>query len=259
MGTYSLRDVPAELFEDYTAFRVRSSCIEPVGRPAVPDPDDLLHVDRQKRALLLNTEQFVKGLPANDVLLYGGRGTGKSSLVRSLLKPFADKGLRLVQVYKEEIPSLHDLYTALRNRPQYFVLFFDDLSFSPDEDAFRLLKSLLDGDVEERPPNVLVCATSNRRYLMPDSETGEKFPEERREEMISLVERFGIRLAFYPFGKEEYLAIVEHLCLKRGLDVDGETLRRLALLWAKERGSYSGRTAVQFVRDLEGRLSLGAL
>jgi len=145
-------------FQKYMAFRLRGGKIEPVHRPSIPDPEDLLGVDSQKETLLRNTAQFVKGFPANDVLLWGDRGTGKSSLVRSLLKPFAKEGLRIVQLHKWEIPSLSDLYQVLRGKPKKFILFFDDLSFEPSEEAFKLLKSLLDGDIEERPPNVLVYA-----------------------------------------------------------------------------------------------------
>ncbi|RUM29249.1 MAG: ATP-binding protein, partial [Aquifex sp.] len=244
---------------EHLAFRVRSSNIEPIRHPSISDPEDLRNVDRQKEILFRNTEQFVMGFPANDVLLWGERGTGKSSLVRSLLHTFGSRGLRLIQVYKWDIPSLTDLYDILRDREERFILFFDDLSFEPNEDTFRLLKSILDGDLEERPENVLVYATSNRRHLIPDVEREEKFPSESLQERISLIDRFGIRLGFFAFDKERYLDIVRHYVRKRGLSVNGEELEREALRWATERGSFSGRTAYQFVKDLEGRIRLSSL
>ncbi len=254
-GSLKPEDYGDEFFERALAFRFWRSSIEPVEHPSIPDPEDILGVDRQKETLFRNTGQFVEGYPANDVLLWGDRGTGKSSLVRSLLKVFGEKGLRIIQLPKWEIPSLSELYGVLRNKPQKFILFFDDLSFEPGEESFRLLKSMLDGDLEERPANVLVYATSNRRHLIPDVETGEKFPQESFQERISLIERFGIRLAFYPFDRETYLRIVRHYAQKRGLNVPQEDLEREAIRWAGERGSFSGRTALQFVKDLEGRIN----
>jgi len=245
-------------FQRYIAFRFRAGDLEPVQHPSVPDPDDILGVDSQKEILFRNTAQFVKCLPANDALLWGDRGTGKSSLVKSLLKPFSEEGLRIVQIHKWEIPSLSDLYLILRGRRQRFILFFDDLSFEPREESFKLLKSLLDGDIEERPPNVIVYATSNRRHLVPEENSDEKFPSDSLHERVSLIDRFGIRLAFYPFDKETYLRIVEHYVRKRGIEFPPDKLKEEALRWATERGNFSGRTAYQFVKDLEGRISLSS-
>ncbi len=247
-----------DFFSKYLAFRFRRGEIEPIPHPSVPDPEDILGVDSQKEILFRNTAQFVKGLPANDVLLWGDRGTGKSSLVRSLLKPFAEEGLRIIQLHKWEIPSLSDLYKVLRGKLQRFILFFDDLSFEPSEEVFKLLKSLLDGDIEERPSNVLVYATSNRRHMVSEREEEGKFPTDSFHEKISLIERFGIRLAFYPFDKDTYLRIVEHYAENRELNISKEKLREEALRWATERGNFSGRTAYQFIKDLEGRLSLSS-
>ncbi len=249
-------DYPDGFFKEHLAFRLRGDRIEAVKHPSVPDPDKLLHVDRQKETIFRNTAQFVKGLPANDVLLWGDRGTGKSSLVKSLLKVFSSDGLRIVQVYKWEIVSLTDLYEVLRGRRERFILFFDDLSFEPGEEDFKVLKSMLEGDIEERPDNVLVYATSNRRHLVPEVEREEKFPSESLQERVSLIDRFGIRLAFFSFDKETYLEIVRSYVRDRGLEVSEEELVREALRWATERGSFSGRTANQFVRDLEGRLKV---
>lgn len=245
-----------EAFEAYIAFRFRDGVLQPIKRPHMPDFHSLLHIDYQKEVLLQNTLQFVKGMPANDVLLWGARGTGKSSLVKSVLGLLASEGLRLVQVYKMEIPHLSDLYELFRNRREKFILFFDDLFFDPKDEMLRVLKSLMEGDLEERPDNVLVYATSNRRHLVSETEEEEKFPEEGYQERISLVERFGIRLGFFPFGKEQYLSIVKSMVSKRNIKIEGQRLEDLALEWALSRG-FSGRSASQFVKDLEGRLSLG--
>ena len=257
-GSLQPEEYGDEFFENHLAFRLRFSRLEPVRRPSIPDPDLLRYVDEQKEILFRNTEQFVKGYPANDVLLWGERGTGKSSLVKSLLGVFGSEGLRIVQIYKGEIPSLAELYEVLGGRKQKFILFFDDLSFEPGEDSFKLLKSMLEGDIEERPENVLVYATSNRRHLIPDVELNEKFPSESLQERVSLIDRFGIRLGFFAFDKEKYLDIVRSYAFRRGIDISEEELEREALRWATERGSFSGRTAHQFIRDLSGRLNLSS-
>ncbi len=240
-----------DFFSRNLAFRLKGNTIEAVKHPHIPDPSGLINIERQKDILLRNTEQFVKGLPANDILLWGSRGTGKSSLVKSTLKLFGEAGLRIIQLHKGNIPSLSYLYGALRNKPFRFILFFDDLSFEPHEEAFKLLKSLLEGDIEERPENILVYATSNRRHLIPDSGDEEKFPTDSLQERVSLVERFGIRLGFFPFSQEEYLNVLRNL-----LGKDLEKYREEALIWATERGSFSGRVAHQFYRDLIGRKGL---
>ncbi len=240
---------------EYLAYRFKEGKLIPVKHPHIPDFSSLLHIERQKEAIRKNTLQFVKALPANDALLWGDRGTGKSSLVKSMLGLFASEGLRLVQVYKMDISHLSELYDLLRERKERFILFFDDLSFEPVDEGARILKSLMDGDVEERPSNVLVYATSNRRHLMPEREYQEKFPEESYWERVSLVERFGIRLGFFAFGKEQYLDIVKHLASQKGINVKEEELQRLALDWALHSG-FSGRSASYFIKDLEGTLGL---
>jgi len=251
----NVKDYPEGFFKEYLAFRLKVNKLEPVKHPHVPDINSLFGVERQKEVILRNTEQFVKGLPANDVLLWGARGTGKSSLVKSLLGVFAKEGLRIVQVTKHEIPELAELYEILRDKEEKFILFFDDLTFEPHEDAFRLLKSLLEGDVEERPHNVLVYATTNRRHLSPDVEEGDKFPEEAIHEKFSLVERFGIRLQFPPITQDLYLQIVENYLKKFGIQMN-EEVKREALRWATERSSFSGRVAFQFAKDYAGRVKL---
>ena len=248
--------------KNFLAFRLKGDSLEPVAHPSVPDPDSLLFVDRQKEILFRNTAQFVRGFPANDVLLWGDRGTGKSSLVRSLLKPFGKEGLRIVQVYRWDIPSLTDLYEVLRRSDLRFILFFDDLSFEPSETDFKVLKSLLDGDIEERPENVLVYATSNRKNLMPSRwEEEDKFPQETLQERTSLAERFGIRLGFFAFTPDQYLEIVRNYLEKRGVleEIRWEEVKKEAFSWARERGSFSGRVALQFAKDFEGRFRLERL
>ncbi len=250
-------EYPPQFFKNHLSFRLKNNRIEAVKHPHIPDINAFLFVDRQKEVLLRNTQQFVEGYPANDVLLWGARGTGKSSLVKALLGVFGDRGLRIVQLYKDEIPELADLYEVLRGKEEKFILFFDDLSFEPHEDSFKLLKSLLEGDIEERPPNVLVYATTNRRNLIPEVEEEEKFPEESVQERVSLVERFGIRLQFLPFSQQNYLEIVKKYLDTFGVEFN-EEIRREALRWAIERGSFSGRVAFQFVKDLLGRLRIKA-
>lgn len=240
---------------DCIAYRFKDGELLPIKHPHLPDFESLLHIQRQKEVLERNTLQFVKGMPANDALLWGDRGTGKSSLVKSMLTLFAKDGLRLIQVYKMDILHLSDLYSLLRERKEKFILFFDDLSFEPGDENIRILKSLMDGDIEERPQNVLVYATSNRRHLTQERSEEEKFPEESYWERVSLVERFGIRLGFFAFGKEQYLSIVKHMALQRSLKIEEEELQKLALDWALQNG-FSGRSANNFIKDLEGRLRL---
>ncbi|GAB6065184.1 ATP-binding protein [Aquifex pyrophilus] len=250
----SVENYTEEFFDKYYAFRIKGR-LEPVRYPHIPQLDKFVGIERQKSILLRNTEQFVKGFPANDVLLWGARGTGKSSLVKALLGIFASEGLRLIQITKSEIPEIAHLYELLRGRKKRFILFFDDLSFEPEEESFKLLKSLMEGDIEERPPNVLVYATSNRRNLIPEKGEEEKFPEESLQERISLVERFGIRLQFPPMDKRLYLKAVSLYLRDYNISLN-EEIERSALMWATERGSFSGRVAYQFVKDYVGRLRL---
>ncbi|MEZ0361835.1 MAG: ATP-binding protein [Hydrogenobacter sp.] len=243
-------------FENALAFRFKDGKLQPILQPHIPDFETLLHIDKQKEELRKNTLKLVKGLPAHDALLWGDRGTGKSSLVKSMLGLFGKDGLRMVQIYQMDIIHISDLYELLRGTQKKFILFFDDLSFEHHDEQVNILKSLLDGDVEERPPNVVVYVTSNRRNLMEESEREEKFPEEGRIQVVSLVERFGIRLGFFSFGKREYLDIVKNYVKIKGLSINEEELTQRALKWASQRQGFSGRTAYQFVRDLEGELML---
>ena len=228
--------------------------------------DDLQNIDRQRGELQRNTLQFLKKLPANNALLWGSRGTGKSSLVKALVNEYKDDGLRVLEVDKNDLIDLPDVVEGIQDRPERFLLFCDDLSFESDDSSYKALKAILDGSVHAPPENVLIYATSNRRHLLPEymSENldahhvnGEIHHSEAVEEKISLSERFGLWLSFYPFKQEEYLQIVSHWL--KSFDVpapDGEAARAAALQWALARGSRSGRSAYQFARDWAGRQGL---
>ena len=250
------------------AFRYRkrggSGRIEPVRHIAPIRLDALVEVELQKQRLLRNTEQFVAGLGANNVLLTGARGTGKSSLIKACLNQFAPKGLRLIEVDKTDLVDLPDIVDLVAERPERFIVFCDDLSFDEGEPGYKALKSILDGSVAQASDNVLVYATSNRRHLLPEYmkenlsyqhlENGEVHPGEVIEEKVSLSERFGLWISFYPFSQDEYLAIVAQWL--RGLGVDAAAIaaaRPESLVWALERGSRSGRVAFQFAKDYAGR------
>lgn len=218
----------------------------------------LAAVDKQMAQLVRNTEQFLASRPANNVLLTGARGTGKSSLIKALLHEYAEHGLRLIEVDKYDLATLPALLTVLAQRPEKFIVFCDDLSFEDGEDGYKTLKTALDGSLSRRTDNVLVYATSNRRHLMPEfmqdnvGKGGEIHPKEAIEEKVSLSDRFGLWLSFYPFDQNEYLAAVANWLADFGLDLD-DTARHAALNWAQMRGSRSGRTAYQFACDWAGR------
>jgi len=257
-----------ELFCNFIAFRWRrqgdEGYLEGVAHPDLPDLADLLGIDPILLRLRRNTRQFLQGLPANNVLLWGERGGGKSSAVKGLLREFGDKGLRLVEVGKEDLFQLPAIAACLRGRPGRFILFCDDLSFDEGEADYRALKALLEGGIEARPENLLVYATSNRRHLLPERLTensgeAEIHPEEGVAEKLSLSDRFGITLGFYPMDQQTYLAVARHLCTRRQLPVSAPELDTEALHWALARGARSGRVARQFVDDLSGRLALRRL
>ena len=250
------------------AFRYRkrggSGRLEPVRHVATIRLDRLCEVEPQKERLVRNTRQFVQGHAANNVLLTGARGTGKSSLIKACLNEFAPQGLRLIEVDKSELVDLPDIVDLVAERPERFVVFCDDLSFDEGEPGYKALKSILDGSVAQSTENVLIYATSNRRHLLPEymkenlsyqhTEDGEVHPGEVIEEKISLSERFGLWVSFYPFTQAEYLTIVAEWL--RGFGVDEAAIaaaRQEALVWALERGSRSGRVAYQFARDYAGR------
>lgn len=250
------------------AFRYRkrggSGLLEPVRHVATIRLADLKEIEPQKERLVRNTEQFVAGRSANNVLLTGARGTGKSSLIKAALNEFAPRGLRLVEVDKADLVDLPDLVDLVAGRPERFIVFCDDLSFDEGEPGYKALKSILDGSVAQASDNLLIYATSNRRHLLPEymkenlsythTEDGEVHPGEVVEEKISLSERFGLWVSFYPFTQAEYLAIVAQWL--RSFDVPEAAIaaaRQESLVWALERGSRSGRVAYQFARDYAGR------
>jgi len=226
--------------------------------------DDLLCMDRQKAEVVRNTRQFVEARPANNVLLWGSRGTGKSSLIKAVFNAFADEGLRLIEVDKTDLLHLPQLLNLLYGRPERFLLYCDDLSFETGDASYKALKAVLEGTIAAPPENVLIYATSNRRHLMPELMAenlearpvdGEIHQGEAVEEKISLSERFGLWLSFYPFGQDEYLSIVDHWLKQLGVDgIADEDTRIAALRWATQRGSRSGRVARQFALDRAGRL-----
>jgi len=227
--------------------------------------EDLQHVDAQKRAIEQNTKQFVLRRPANNVLLTGARGTGKSSLIKACLNGFASEGLRLIEVDKADLADLPDIVDLVAGRPERFVIFCDDLSFEEGEAGYKALKVALDGSIAAASDNVLIYATSNRRHLMPEKmsdnagythgDDGDLHPGETVEEKISLSERFGLWLSFYPFRQDDYLGIVAHWLASFGCTPEEiESARMEALQWALQRGSRSGRVAWQFAKDYAGRL-----
>ena len=247
-------------------YRKRSSghgVLEPVRHIGSMSLDDLKEIDQQKEKIQRNTLQFLQGLPANNVLLTGARGTGKSSLVKACLNSYASQGLRLIEVDKQDMVDLPDIIDVVASRPEKFMVFCDDLSFDEGEPGYKALKSILDGTVAAASPNVLIYATSNRRHLLPEymkdnlsythTEDGEVHPGEVIEEKISLSERFGLWVSFYPFTQDEYLTIVTQWLSALGVSPAlFEAARPQALVWALERGSRSGRVAHQFARDYAG-------
>ncbi|MCK9515121.1 MAG: ATP-binding protein [Ottowia sp.] len=248
-------------------YRKRASghgALEAVRHMARMTLDDLREIDAQKARVVRNTRQFIAGRGANNVLLTGARGTGKSSLIKACLNHFCAQGLRLIEVDKSDLVDLPDIVDIVSERPEKFIVYCDDLSFEEGERGYKALKSILDGSVAASTPNVLVYATSNRRHLLPEymhenlsyrhSDDGELHPGEVVEEKISLSERFGLWVSFHPFDQEEYLSIVHKWLMALGASTEqADGARSEALLWALERGSRSGRVAWQFARDYVGR------
>jgi len=248
-------------------YRKRSSghgTLEPVRHVAQLGLQDLKEIDQQKEKIQRNTEQFVNGLPANNVLLTGARGTGKSSLIKACLNNYASRGLRLIEVDKDDLVDLPDIVEVVAARAEKFIVYCDDLSFEDAEPGYKALKSILDGSVAASTANVLIYATSNRRHLLPEymkenlsythTDDGEVHPGEGVEEKISLSERFGLWVSFYPFSQDEYLAITAQWLSSFGVNAAAiDAAKPEALVWALERGSRSGRVAYQFARDYAGK------
>jgi predicted AAA+ superfamily ATPase len=237
---------------------------------AVSDPHkiqlaDVCNVDAQKAEIVRNTAQFVKSFPANNVLLTGARGTGKSTLVKALLSEFAKDGLRIIEVDKQDLVALPEIVSLLKDRSERFIVFCDDLSFEASDPGYKALKVVLDGSISATSENVLVYATSNRKHLMPEfmaenletQYVGEEIrPGETSEEKVSLSERFGLWLSFYGFDQDEYLRVAEHWLKQLGIQEFNEETRRAALMFSLTRGARSGRVAYQFARDYAGRAAL---
>lgn len=243
--------------------------LEPVRHVGAMQLADLQNIDTQKEKIVANTAHFVAGRTANNVLLTGARGTGKSSLIRACLHAFAAQGLRLIEVDKADLTDLPDIVEVVAARPEKFIIYCDDLSFEEGEPGYKAMKSILDGSVAAATPNVLVYATSNRRHLLPEylsenlqtqkGQDGEIHPGEVVEEKISLSERFGLWVSFYPFSQPEYLRVVAQWLTSLGLSAaQVAAAEPEALVWALERGSRSGRVAQQFARDYAARCAQGS-
>ncbi|MEM9343051.1 MAG: ATP-binding protein [Pseudomonadota bacterium] len=255
---------PADLPDFATAhafvWHVAPDRLDPINSVNRVDLPLLVGIDRSRDTLLANTVQFAKGLPANNALLWGARGMGKSSLVKAVHGEAVRRGhdLKIVEIQREDLPSIGRLLSLLRGADGRFVLFCDDLSFSQDDAHYKSLKAVLDGGVEGRPDNVIFYATSNRRHLMPrDMIENERqtaiSPSEATEEKVSLSDRFGLWLGFHPCTQDEYLSMIRGYCDAFGIQIDDETLRAEAIEWQATRGSRSGRVAWQYVTDLAGR------
>ena len=266
------RMAPAETpVPDFSAagafvWHIEPDRLEPVGEVSAVDLSLLVGIGRSRDTLLGNTERFAAGLPANNALLWGARGTGKSSLVKAVHGAVRASGvdLKLVELHREDLPSVARLLAHLRAAPYRFLLFCDDLSFSGDDQHYKSLKAVLDGGIEGRPENVLLYATSNRRHLMPremveNEQSTAITPGEAVDEKVSLSDRFGLWLGFHPCSQDDYLAMIEGYCAAYGVEVDAAELRAEAIEWQATRGARSGRVAWQFFTDLAGRkgVSLG--
>lgn len=271
LGRFEATLLPVPPLPDWhqaIAFRWRKNhgrgWLQAVRQPHPIRLDDLNNIDDQKARITANTRQFVAGGLANNVLLTGSRGSGKSSLVKAVLNEFSGQGLRLIEVDKVDLVDLPDIVDLLEGRPERFIIFCDDLSFEVGETAYKALKSVLDGSIAAPPDNVLIYATSNRRHLMPEyfaenldstRVDDEIHPGEAIEEKISLSERFGLWISFYPFSQDDYLNITRHWLQQLGVEPQRiAECERDALNWALGRGSRSGRVAWQFARDLAGQL-----
>ena len=262
-----LPKAPAEPDWEAQAFRWRRGSgrghLQALAHPQRLALDDLLCLDRQKAEILRNSRQFLAGRGANNILLWGSRGTGKSSLIKAIFNSLCDQGLRLIEMDKDELVDLPEVLDLIYGRPERFVIFCDDLSFDANESSFKALKAVLEGSLNAAPDNLLIYATSNRRHLLPEFQRenreaalidGEIHPGEGVEEKISLSDRFGLWIAFHPFTQDQYLAIVHHwLGRLKATSRSPETVDPAALRWALQRGSRSGRTAWQFARDWAGR------
>ena len=260
----TLPEVHQEPDFDAPAFKWHHHQLKPIYQPKQMYLEDLLGIDTQKQKIIQNTLQFLEGLPANDILLTGSRGTGKSSIVRALLTQYADRGLRLIEIERDDLSDLPLIQKIIQDRPEKFIVYCDDLAFNAEDENYRSLKSVLDGSLQSGSTNFIIYATSNRRHLLPEfmhentpvtkvdvPQYTELHPQEAIEEKISLSDRFGLWLSFYPMNQILYLEIVEHYIKKSGLEYNDE-VRAESLRWCQLRGQRSGRAAYQFSKHWIG-------
>ena len=253
------------------AFKWQDRQLIAIQQPRKIDLDDLKGIEKQKEKVIQNTLQFLNGLPANDVLLTGSRGTGKSSIVRALLTEYANQGLRLIEIERDDLSELPEIQKIIQHRPEKFIVYCDDLAFNAEDENYRSLKSVLDGSLQSGSSNFVIYATSNRRHLLPEfmhentpvtrvdvPQYTELHPQEAIEEKISLSDRFGMWLSFYPMDQNLYLEIVEHYLQKAEMELTAEA-RAEALRWCQARGQRSGRAAYQFSKHWIGSAQLKQL
>lgn len=265
---HTLSEPSQEIDFSALGYKWQNKRLIPIQKPKIIHLDDLKGIEKQKEKILQNTEQFLQGLPANDILLTGSRGTGKSSIVRSLLSKYADRGLRIVEIERDNLSDLPEIQKIIEGRPEKFIVYCDDLAFNAEDENYRSLKSVLDGSLESGSGNFIIYATSNRRHLLPEfmhentpitkvdvPQYTELHPQEAIEEKISLSDRFGLWLSFYPMDQNLYLEIVEHYLKKSGIEMTPE-VRAEALRWCQARGQRSGRSAFQFSKHWIGSTQL---
>ncbi|HEY9853180.1 MAG TPA: ATP-binding protein [Leptolyngbyaceae cyanobacterium] len=263
LATY-YRECGVGIFAEYRAFRWQSGQLIGIGNPDPIKLNELVGYQTQKEALVKNTEFLLTGFSALNVLLYGSRGSGKSSLVKGLLNEYWDSNLRLIEVSKADLKDLAIIVNRLRDLRQKFIIFVDDLSFEEDDDAFKSLKVVLEGNITARPQNVVVYATSNRRHLVREFFADRPRPKDAEEihnwdtvqEKLSFSDRFGLTLTFEPANQKTYLEIINHLTAQAGIAIDPEQLEKRALQWATRHNGRSGRTARQFVDFLRAELAI---
>ena len=267
----SLPALKQELDFSSTAYRWKNKQLVPIHQPKKMYLDDLKGINKQKEKIIQNTLQFLNGLPANDILLTGSRGTGKSSIVRALLTEYEAQGLRLIEIERDDLSDLPEIQNIIAQRPEKYIVYCDDLAFNAEDENYRSLKSVLDGSLQSGSSNFIIYATSNRRHLLPEfmhentpitkvdvPQYTELHPQEAVEEKISLSDRFGLWLSFYPMDQNLYLEIVEHYLAKANMPLNSEA-RAEALRWCQARGQRSGRAAYQFSKHLIGSEKLKSI
>ena len=268
---HALPNIPQSPDFSAPAFKWQNKQLIPITKLKALSLDDLKGIETQKKKVIQNTLQFLHGLPANDVLLTGSRGTGKSSIVRALLNEYQNQGLRLIEIERDDLSDLPDIQQLIENRPEKFIVYCDDLAFNAEDENYRSLKSVLDGSLQSGSSNFVIYATSNRRHLLPEfmhentpvlkadvPQHKELHPQEAIEEKISLSDRFGLWLSFYPMDQNLYLEIVEHYLAQANITMTND-VRAEALRWCQSRGQRSGRAAYQFSKHWIGLTQLKQL